>query len=114
MKIGYRNRALEKVCTKRKAAIEHLPGNIAPELLLQRLSELAAFDHFGEVPFQKPPLHFHPVRANLAGKSSVMLQSLWRIVLEPAGEFDRREDGTPIAETVTEISISSIEDYHSR
>ena len=114
MKIGYRNRNLEKICTTKKAAIKHLPDNISYTLLFQRLGELAAFDNLGQIPFQESPLHFHPTRKNLAGKYAVTLRSLWRIVFEPAGVFELQEDGTEKRGTVTEITIFCVEDYHSK
>ena len=112
MQIGYANPKLERICTKRKAASKHLPSQIKPELLIQRIGELGAFDNLGEIPFQAPPLHFHPVRETLAGAYAVTIRGLWRIVFVPDGEFERREDGTAIEETVTEITIHLIEDYH--
>jgi hypothetical protein len=114
MKLGYGNRKLEKICTEKKAAIKHLPADISPGLLLQRLGELAAFDNLDEIPFQMAPLHFHPLRANLARKYAVTLRSLWRIVIEPAGDFEQNADGTAVESTVTQVTILCIEDYHPK
>ncbi len=112
MKIGYAKPKLEKICTKQKEAAKHLSG-IPPKLLFRRLNEPSAFNNLGQIPFQAPPLHFHPLREDLAGKYAVTVRSLCRIVFEPAGEFLCREDGTAIGETVTEIAILFIGDYHS-
>lgn len=111
MKIGYVNRKTEEICTRKKEATKHLSG-IKPELLFQRIGELAAFDDLGQIPFQVPPLHFHPLRENHAGQYGVTLHSLTRIVFEPAGDFERLDDGTPDKSTVTAITILSIGDYH--
>jgi len=114
MKIGYKNGRLKKTCTQKKAAIKCLPGDIPPSLLFQRLGELAAFENLDQIPFQEPPLHFHPLREGEVGKFAVTIRSLWRIVFEPAGEFALQEDGTAKESTVTEIIIHSVKDYHSR
>jgi len=114
MKVGYRNRRIQKIGTQRKAAIKHLPNDIPPDLLFQRLSELAAFENLDEIPFQEPPLHFHPLREDMAGQFAVTLRALWRIVIEPAGNFESREDGTAREITVTEITVLSVGDYHSK
>lgn len=114
MKIGYRNAKLWGVCTERKKAAKHLPGQVKPELLFQRLGELAAFANLGEIPFQTTPLHFHPLREDQRGRFAVTSRGKWRIVFEPAGEFEQREDGSPIDETVTGITIHAVEDYHGK
>ena len=112
MLIGYASTKLENVCKGGKAAVKHLPGNIKPALLVQRMSELVAFDSLGQIPFQQSPLHFHPLTASLAGQYAVTLKGRWRIVFEPDGDFERQKDGTPIEETVTRITITYIGDYH--
>jgi len=112
MKIGYRNAKVRKYCTERKNAAKHLPDHIEPELLFQRLNELAAFADVEQIPFQLPPLHFHPLRANHAGRFAVTVRGKYRIIFEPAGEFEQSEDGSAVTSTVTEISIYSVEDYH--
>ena len=111
MKIGYVNRKMEKICTRKKEASKHLSG-IKPELLFQRIGELAAFDNLGQIPFQAPPLHFHPLRADRAGQYGVTLRSLMRIAFEPTGDFGRLDNGTPDKSTVTAITILSIGNYH--
>lgn len=114
MKIGYRNAKLRGVCTERRKAAKHLPNQIRPELLFQRLGELAAFANLGEIPFQTTPLHFHPLREDQRGRFAVTLRGKWRIVFQPSGEFEQREDGSSIEETVTEIIIHAVEDYHGK
>ncbi len=114
MKIGYKNRKLEKICTKQKDASRRLPQKIKSELLFLRLQQLAAFDNLELIPFQVPPLHFHPLREDLAGGFAITIRSLWRIVFEPAGDFEIREDGTADLSTVTEITITAVKDYHKK
>lgn len=113
-KIGFLNRKLQGICTQKKKAAKHLPGHIKPELLFQRLNELHAFANLGEIPFQTTPLHFHPLREDQRGRFAVTLHGKYRIVFEPAGTFERNDDGTPIKETVTEITIYAVEDYHGK
>jgi plasmid maintenance system killer protein len=113
MKIGFQNATVRKYCTEKKHASKHLPDSIPPNLLFQRLGELAAFANLGEIPFQVPPLHFHPLRANHAGRFAVTVRGKYRVVFEPSGDFERdAKDGSVIAATVQEINVFCVEDYH--
>ena len=56
---------------------------------------LAAYSNLGQVPFQTPPLHYHPLGANLAGKHAVTVQGLMRVIFQPTGDFSKLNDGTP-------------------
>lgn len=112
MKIGFGSKRLERIANSEKAARKFLPANITPIQLFRRLQELSAFPCMGEIPFRTTPLHFHPLRGNFAGKYAVTLHGLWRIVFEPYGEYCTSEDGTPDLATVTEILITSVENYH--
>ncbi len=113
MLIGYANAKLQKICEQKKAAKKHLRG-IDPKVLFQRISQLEAFNNLAQIPFQAPPLHFHPLTANRAGKWGVTIKRLMRIVLQPAGDFETLTDGTPDLSTVTEIEIVAVEDYHDQ
>ena len=114
MKIGYASKKLHKACTQEKDAKKHLSGsNVKPKHLFQRLAELAAFENLGQVPFQEPPLHFHPLRGDRAGEYAVTIRDLWRITFTPAGEFERKPDGSALEESVTEIVVRFTGDYHS-
>lgn len=113
MLIGYANAKLQKICEQKKAARKHL-RRIDPEVLFQRIGQLVAFNNLAQIPFQAPPLHFHPVRANLAGKYAVTVKGLMRIVFRPTGEFKTLSDGTPDLSTVTEIEVVAVEDYHDQ
>jgi len=113
MRIGYASKKLQKICNQTKAAAKLLKGTkIPPDLLFQRIGELGAFSDLGQIPFQATPLHFHPLRGDWAGAYAVTLHSLWRIVFEPAGEFEQLEDGSPDKSTVTDITILAVENYH--
>jgi plasmid maintenance system killer protein len=108
--IGYENKQLEKICTKTKVARKALPQDVA-DLLLQRLFELSAFASLGDIP-SGAPLHFHPLKEDLAGHFAVSVGAKYRIVFVPDGDFELLEDETPDLATVTEIVVTYVGDYH--
>lgn len=112
MLIGFENAKLEKQCNKKKDAQKLLPDDIPPEKLFRRIGNLADFNNLGEIPFRAPPLDFHPLRENHAGMYAVKLSAKWRIIFRPIGEFEKKADGSPSLETVTQIEIHKIENYH--
>ena len=113
MLIGYANSRLQKICEQKKTAQKHLRG-IDPDVLFLRINQLMAFSNLGHIPLLVPPLHFHPLRANLAGKYAVTVRGLMRIVFQPVGEFKTLSDGTPDLSTVIEIEIVAVKDYHDQ
>jgi plasmid maintenance system killer protein len=110
MKIGYANNRLEKFCTKISSAKKDFPAGVA-KLLLQRMTQLAAFERLSDVPAQTPCFR-HRLTQNLAGHYSVRIDKKFRIVFIPTGEFETLPDNTPDLKTVTSIEITSVEDYH--
>ena len=113
MRIGYANGKLQKVCEETKAARKYLK-TIDPKILIQRIGELAAYDNLAQVPIRTPPLHYHPLRANLAGRYAVTVQGLMRVIFVPAGDFQKLDNGTPDLSTVTAIEIVAVKDYHDK
>ena len=111
MLIGYASKKLQKICTQRKPALKTLSQESA-DVLPRRLEDLAAFDNLAQIPFRQPPLHFHPLRENWSGGFVIKLRGGDGVVFEPTGVFTKNEDGAPVLETVTEIEITFVGDYH--
>jgi hypothetical protein len=117
MLIGYENTKWQKIATKQKEAMKSLPRESAI-LVPQRLSQLAALDHLGQIPCHAPPLHLHLMskkrtgQANRLGEFVIKLHDGAGIVFRPAGDFVKLKDGMPDVNTVTEIEITLIGNYH--
>jgi hypothetical protein len=117
MLIGYENTKWQKIATKQKEAMKSLSKESAI-LLPRRLSQLAAFDHLGQIPLHAPPLDLHCLtkersgQANRTGYFVVNLHGCEGIVFRPAGDFMKLKDGTPDFITVTEVEITSIGNCH--
>jgi hypothetical protein len=117
MLIGYANSKLQKIATRQKEAKKVLSQKSAA-LVPQRLSQLAAFENLGEVPFRAPPLHLHLLTKERKGQKQqqggfvIKLHGGDGIVFRPTGEFSKLEDGTPEMDTVTQVEIVLIGNYH--
>jgi len=117
MLIGYANAKLQKIATRQKEAIKALSKESA-SLVIQRLSQLAAFDNLGQIQCHAPPLHLHLLtkerrgQGNRSGEFVVKLHGGDGVVFRPTGDFAELEDGTPDINTVTEIEIILIGNYH--
>lgn len=109
MRILYKNRGLEELCTDdRKAKKElGLPGF---RKLRDRLADLEAASVVGELVAGRP----HPLVGDLKGHFAVSLDGGRRLVFEPA--FDppprRANDDGIDWDHVDSVRIVAIEDYH--
>lgn len=110
--IGYASAKLQKICTQEKQARKALERKSA-DLVTQRLTQLAAFENLGQIPYRATPLHFHPLREDCSGKYVVKLHGADGIVFCPAGEFSTLDDGSPDLSTVVAIEIEFIGNYHA-
>lgn len=111
MLIGYASKKLQKICTEEKAARKTLAENSAKRIF-RALEDLAAFNHLAEVPHRAPPLDFHPLREDRSGEFAIKIHKLDRICFCPAGEFSTDENGMVDLNTVTEIEITFVGNYH--
>ena len=94
-----------------KPAIKALPQEIKPERLFLRLRDLAGFVTMADIPVY-PPYRLHSWSGKRQNEWTIDIQGLYRIHFVPAGEFEKDEDGNPVLETVSEIIIVDIGDFH--
>jgi len=119
MLIGYENSGWQKIATKQKEAMKALAKESA-DLVPQRLSQLAAFENLGQIPVRAAPLHLHLLAKERKGHESrqgefvIKLHKGDGIVFRPAGDYSRLGDGTPDVNTVTQVEIVFIGNYHRK
>ena len=112
MEIYYVKRKLEKQCNSEKEAIKEWGPTVAKKLM-QRLSQLAAFDNLAMVS-HLPPLRLHQLSGNRKEQFGVdVIKNSFRIVLLPANEpLPLLDDGGVDKAKVTEIMILEVTNYH--
>lgn len=110
--IGYASPKLQKACTNPKEARKALPLESA-DRVIRRLTELAAFNNLGEIPFRAPPLHFHLLGQDAKGVYAIKLHGGDGILFRPSGEFKTLPDGSADLSTVTAVTIEFIGNYHA-
>lgn len=98
MKVTFRNRKIEKICTNASAAEKAYGKNMAYKIQ-QRISEIRAADTV-EMMIQFHIGRCHPLRQNRQGQYAVDLVQPYRLV------FRKQGDSIQIAE------IQEIVDYH--
>lgn len=119
MLIGYETAKLQKIATKQKEAKKALSQESAA-LVPQRLSQLAAFDNLGQIPPRTAPLHLHLLTKERKGRKSshgefaIKLYGGDGVVFRPTGEYAKLEDGTPDVDTITQVEITLIGNYHGK
>ncbi len=117
MLIGYANAKWHKIATKQKEAAKALSKESA-NLVIIRLSQLAAFENLGQISCNTPPLHLDLLtkerkgQENRQGEFAIKLHGGDGIVFRPAGKFVKLKDGTPNVNTVTQVEIVRIGNYH--
>lgn len=119
MLIGYANSKLQKIATQSSVAKKELSARSAA-LVALRLTQLSAFENLGQIPPRAAPLHLHLLtmqrkgRKNEQGQFVIKLHGGDGIVFRPAGEFQKLDDGTPDASTVTQVELVLIGNYHGK
>lgn len=79
----------------------------------QRLMELAAAEHLGEISYL-PPARCHEL-TNRKGVFSVDLEHPYRLLFTPANDpLPKKPDGGIDLRQVTELTIVAIEDTHDK
>src|SRR4051794_22674464 len=111
MLISYENNKIKKIFNKIKHANNALPFEAASNLQ-QRLFFLSSFDDLGSIPLNETPLRFHSVTKKFPGCYAIRISAKHRIVFKPCGEYENLPDGSANLDTVTEIEIVAIGDYH--
>ncbi|QDU98798.1 hypothetical protein [Lignipirellula cremea] len=119
MLIGYETTKWQKIAEKEKEAKKSLSSQSAA-LVPRRLAQLAAFEDLGQISPRSAPLHLHLLTKERKGKSDrqgefvIKLHDGDGIVFRPTGEYKKLADGTPNMDTVTQVEIVFIGNYHSK
>lgn len=104
MKLQYKSKKMEKILTDQR--LMRRMYNPLHKNIGNRLSELRAANHLGEIPTCPPPKR-HKLSGGLDGHWGINISKNYRIIIKPVGKFDPNE-----LSTIVEIEIVSIEDYH--
>ena len=111
MKIYFKTRKLQKLCSEESIMRKRLGENMAGRLQ-QRMMELKAAESLADVS-RLGTARCHELKGNRAGQLSVDLEHPYRLLFMPAIDpVPRKKDGGMDWEQVTEIEIIGIEDTH--
>ncbi len=111
MQIFFRSKKLQKTCSSAKEVLKAF-GAVRGKKLQQRLLELQAADHLGQIS-RLPPARCHEMTGNRQGQLSVDLDHPYRLFFIPADDPDpRKPDGGLDWDAVTAIEIVDIADPH--
>jgi len=112
MLIGYVSKRVEAICTSVEKARKVLPNDEHIKRFLALLQNLHTHQTLADIPIHTSPLHLHPLRADRKGFWAATIKGKWRVCFRPAGECRYKPDGSVVPQTVTEIEIVEIVDYH--
>ena len=111
MKIFFRTKQLQKVCSKEKEMKKSL-GKKCSDRLGQRMTELRAADSLADVSYLPPP-RLHELTGKEKGQFSVDLKHPYRLLFIVANDpVPTKDDGGIDLHSVTEIEIIDIKDTH--
>lgn len=111
MRISFKTKKLQKICSEDREMQRHL-GPARARKLRQRLMELKAAETLADVSHLPPP-RCHELSNDRAGQFSVDLDHPYRLLFIPADEpIPYREDGGIDLDLVRDIEIIEIEDTH--
>ncbi|MBN8461148.1 MAG: killer suppression protein [Verrucomicrobia bacterium] len=111
MLLFFRTTKLQKVCNSHKE-MQKTYGAARAKKLQQRLMELRAADHLGQIS-RIPPPRCHEMIGDRQGQLSVDLDHPYRLFFIPANDpVPLKEDGGLDWAAVTEIEIIGIADPH--
>ncbi len=112
MLIFFRTKKLQKTCNSSRE-MQRSFGVIRAKKLQQRLMELQAADHLGQIP-RVPPPRCHEMTGDRQGQLSVDLDQPYRLFFIPANDPVplKEEDQGLDWSAVTEIEIIEIADPH--
>jgi plasmid maintenance system killer protein len=111
MLIFFRTKKLQKICNSSRE-MQRSFGAIRAKKLQQRLMELQAADHLGQI-LRVPPARCHEMTGDRQGQLSVDLDHPYRLFFIPVNDpVPLREDQGLDWPAVTEIEIIEIADPH--
>ena len=107
MKLTYKTKTLEKLCTNEKE-MRKRRSDIEAKLKL-RINALETFSTLGEVVENDPLGNWHPLRGNRSGQWAGKVSSNERLIIEPLRTGEIRVDSIL---ATTSAEVQGIEDYH--
>ena len=111
MKIYFKTKKLEKICSKKKESVKAV-GDKNSQRLLQRMMELKAADTLNDIS-NLPPTRCHELSGNRKRQFSVDINRNYRLLFIPANNpTPEKNDGGLDKNRITEIEIIEIEDTH--
>ncbi len=111
MRILFKNKKLQKICSNSAEAIKLLGAKRGGKLM-QRMMELKAAENLGDIS-RLPPARCHELTGNRSGQLSVDLEHPYRLLFIPANEpIPVHPHGGLDWGQVTEIEIVEIADTH--
>ena len=111
MKIYFKTKKLEKVCSKKKASVKAV-GDKNSRRLLQRMMELRAADTLNDIS-NLPPARCHELSGKRKRQFSVDINRNYRLLFISANNpTPEKDDGGLDKNRITEIEIIEIEDTH--
>lgn len=111
MKIYFKTRKLEKICSKKKESVKAV-GVQNSGRLLQRMMELKAADNLCDIS-NLPPARCHELSGKRKKQFSVDINRNYRLLFISANNpTPKKDDGGLDKNRITEIEIIEIEDTH--
>jgi plasmid maintenance system killer protein len=111
MEITFKSKKLQKTCSIAAIAQKELGKEMAAKLM-QRLTELAAANHLGEVS-RLPPARCHLLTGDRQNQFSIDLKHPYRLLFIPTQTpAPRKPDGGYDLAAITAIEIIAIDDTH--
>lgn len=110
MQINYRSKKDMNAFTVERKGIQKWGIVIAKKIRI-RIKELEAATSLKQVSHLPPP-RCHSLQGDLAGKYAVDVSSNKRLVFEPTQDPQRLPNGGDDLESITEITILEVTDYH--
>lgn len=104
MEVHYASNKDEKIFTNERLIKKHFSNDYIK--IINRLSELRAANHLGEIP-EVPPPRRHKLKGNYDSCWGIDYSKNDRFIIEPYGTFDMYDLTSIVA-----IKIISLEDYH--
>lgn len=104
MVLHYPSKKDEKILTNERL-IKKEYGNLAGKIMI-RLSELRVVDCLAEIS-ELPPPRRHKLEGKYANCWGLDLSANFRMIIQPEGNYQIED-----LNTITEVKIVSIEDYH--
>lgn len=109
MDIHFASEKLRKVLSEEKSIIRKY-GTACAKKIMARMSTLRAVSSWAEL--TNLPGSWHALKADRQSEWSAELADGKRLIVLPRGEFKNREDGSVDLNSIREVMIKEIIDYH--